>query len=245
MPGFVREDSRGQQSFFTSGWFPIAKLGEEAIGVVENLTLLVHRHGRRVFVGVAMETDLMAAITNHLALLGKSSEHTVSRCRHDGDLMSCSLETVAWNEPGRFDAVLVEHFEDPLNTQGTSEIACPCQHSNPLRFVPAEYYRHSPRLISLVESSPLYDPSHPAIASISTPNPTNTRFLPMTERSLVDIARFPNRGYRLPLNNFSSRCMRLEWESFLARIRLVLTLNRRSDDVRMHCQLPVRDSPRI
>lgn len=36
-----------------------------------------------------------------------------------------SLKTVTWDEPGCFDAILVKHLEDSLNTKSTSKVAYP------------------------------------------------------------------------------------------------------------------------
>lgn len=53
--------------------------------------LLLERHGDRVLVAVAVQADLVARVCDHPALFGEG------------------LERVAWDEPGRFDVVPLEH----------------------------------------------------------------------------------------------------------------------------------------
>ena len=56
--------------------------------------MLIDGHVGGVFVRVAVKSDLVAGITDHGTLFGEG------------------LETVPWDEPGGFDAVFLEEFEE-------------------------------------------------------------------------------------------------------------------------------------
>ena len=132
------------------------EIGQHAICLVEDIALLLDRHVFGVLVGVPVQTDLVACIT------------------HSGHLFREGLQGVAWDEPGGLDVVFLEEFQQTLCSHGRGPVPCRMLDS-PARTMS----RYSPRLISLVESSPPYEPSQPATASTSTPYVTRTRFLPI------------------------------------------------------------------
>jgi hypothetical protein len=106
---------------------------------------------------VAVQSNLMAGVGDHAALFWES------------------LERVAGDEPCRLDVVLFEHLEQSSDTDGSGEeawdadqFAChwECRlRGSKLRF---SNWSYIPREMSLVLSSPPYEPSHPATASMST-----------------------------------------------------------------------------
>lgn len=91
------------------------------------------------------------------------------------------LQAMTRNEPRGFDVIFVKQFQQSRNALSAREITCSekksiCDQQLGVQGVSPQD-SNIPREISLVESSPLYEPNHPAIASISTPYETRTRFL--------------------------------------------------------------------
>ena len=75
------------------------------------------------------------------------------------------LERMPGNEPSSLDFVFLEQFQESAYSNATGEEAwLPVSRAFQLAF--ASYHR--PREMSLVESSPPYEPSQPATASMST-----------------------------------------------------------------------------
>lgn len=74
---------------------------------------------------------------------------------------------MTWNEPGCLDVVLLKQFEETTSAMCTREkpyldkLQCYNMGTARSDFLPL--------LMSLVESSPPYEPNQPATASISTP----------------------------------------------------------------------------
>jgi hypothetical protein len=108
-------------------------------------------------VAVAVQSNLMAGVGDHAALLRES------------------LERVAGNEPCGLNVVLFKHLEQSSDTDCSGEetwdayqLACLLEYrlrGSKLRFL---NWSCIPREMSLVLSSPPYEPSHPATASMST-----------------------------------------------------------------------------
>lgn len=78
------------------------EFGQHAVGLVEHVPLLLDSHIGRVLVRVAVQTNFMARVSDSSHVLGEG------------------LQRVARNEPGGFDFVLVEQF------QQTPGSYCPC-----------------------------------------------------------------------------------------------------------------------
>lgn len=115
--------------------------------------LLLNGHILGVLVGIPVESNLVSCVANLFHLLWEG------------------LQRVTRNEPCCFDAVLVEELQQTPGSHGGCPNACSWGDVLGLVYI---YLRekkdhNSPRLMSLVESSPPYEPSHPATASTSTP----------------------------------------------------------------------------
>jgi hypothetical protein len=86
--------------------FATAEGGEEAIGFVEDVGLLLEGHGGGVFVAVAVEADFVAGVADHGAFFGEG------------------FEAMAGDEPGGFDVVFGEEGEEAAGADCASEEAC-------------------------------------------------------------------------------------------------------------------------
>ena len=73
--------------------------------LVHDSSLLLQRHGDGVLVAVAVQSDLMAGVGDHAALLWES------------------LERVAGDEPCGLDVVLFKHLEQSPDTDRSGEEA--------------------------------------------------------------------------------------------------------------------------
>jgi len=124
-----------------------AELGQHLICLVQHIALLVDCHVIRVLVTVSVQSDLMVFVSNCCTILWEC------------------LERVSGDEPCGFDVVLVEQLEQSLHTDGASEYSCRDSQTRQM----TRWEEELPLLMSLVESSPPYEPSHPATASMSTP----------------------------------------------------------------------------
>lgn len=115
-----------------SGRLTTAEIREQPEGLVQHIALLLERHVRRVLVRVPVQPDLMACVAHHGALLGER------------------LERVARDEPCRRYAVLFKQLEQSSRAEGAGE--------QTFAHVSCMFGRRvggcSPRLMSLVESSP-------------------------------------------------------------------------------------------
>lgn len=78
----------------------------QAVAFVHYGGLLLQRHGDWVFVGVAVKPDFMACFRNHAALFWEG------------------FEGVAGDEPGGFDVVFFEHFEEAPDADRPGEETC-------------------------------------------------------------------------------------------------------------------------
>lgn len=130
-----------------------SKLSQHPVGLVQNVPLLLNGHILGVLVGIPVESNLVSCVANLFHLLWEG------------------LQRVTRNEPCCFDAVLVEELQQTPGSHGGCPNACSWGDVLGLVYI---YLRekkdhNSPRLMSLVESSPPYEPSHPATASTSTP----------------------------------------------------------------------------
>lgn len=87
-----------------SSWrLAVLEIFDESVALVHDHSLLLNRHGRRIFMRVAMQTDLMALISDHSTLLWES------------------FQTVPWNEKGRLDVVFGKHLEQTTDSNGSSK----------------------------------------------------------------------------------------------------------------------------
>lgn len=98
-----------------------------------------------------MQTNLVVLVANRGAIFGER------------------FESVTGDEPRCFDAVLVEELEQTLHSDRAGKEACIKARLDDASIALAPGLK-IPLLMSLVESSPPYEPSQPATASMSTPN---------------------------------------------------------------------------
>jgi hypothetical protein len=125
-----------------------AEFCQHLVCLVQHIALLVDCHVVWVLMAVSMQSDLMALVPDCSAILWER------------------LEGVAGDEPCRLDVVFVVQFEQSLDTDCAGKDSC-CD-SQTRRLLTC-WEGNLPLLMSLVESSPPYEPSHPATASMSTP----------------------------------------------------------------------------
>jgi hypothetical protein len=129
---------------------------------VHDSSLLLQRHSNGILVAIAVQANLVAGVGDHAALFRES------------------LERVARDEPGGFDVVLFKHLEKAADTDRSGEEAwdylsvdsslenwASCLEVAVSRFLLSSWH-YVPREMSLVLSSPPYEPSQPATASMST-----------------------------------------------------------------------------
>lgn len=57
-----------------SGWFAATKVRQHFVGLIEDVSLLLHRHVHWVLVGVPVQADLVAGIPDHSTLFGEGLE---------------------------------------------------------------------------------------------------------------------------------------------------------------------------
>jgi hypothetical protein len=125
---------------------------------VHDSSLLLQRHSNGILMAVAVQANFVAGVGDHAALFRES------------------LERVAGDEPGGFDVVLFEHLEKATDADRSGEEALGILSGfsslaegwglTRLRCCIRKHYL--PREMSLVLSSPPYEPSQPATASMST-----------------------------------------------------------------------------
>ncbi|KAH3665707.1 hypothetical protein OGAPHI_003895 [Ogataea philodendri] len=88
-----------------------AEIGQQLESLVEHVFLLLQRHVGRVFMGISVESNLVASVSDHGTLLGER------------------LQRMARDKPGTFDVVPVKHFQHTWDTnvackQTTRNVAC-------------------------------------------------------------------------------------------------------------------------
>lgn len=82
----------------------VAELCQHLVRVIEDVSLLLDTHVDWIFVTVAVETNLMAFVTDHSTLLREG------------------LKTVTWNEPGSFHIILIEELEESFHTNSSGKV---------------------------------------------------------------------------------------------------------------------------
>jgi hypothetical protein len=125
-----------------------AELGQHLVCLVQHIALLIDCHVVWVLMTVSVQSNLMPFIPD---------------C---GTILWERLESVSRNEPCGFDVVFVVQFQQSLDTDCAGKDSC-CDSQTRRLLTCSE--GNVPLLMSLVESSPPYEPSHPATASMSTP----------------------------------------------------------------------------
>jgi hypothetical protein len=88
-----------------SSWRPAAELSEHAVRLIEDITLLLQGHIGRVLVGIAVESDFVATVSDQGALFGEG------------------FKRMAWDKPSCFHVVLLEEFEEAADTDCAGEHA--------------------------------------------------------------------------------------------------------------------------
>jgi hypothetical protein len=126
-------------------WFP-GEFSQHAICLIEDVSLLLDGHVHWVLVAIPVQSDLVTSIAYGCHVFGKR------------------LQTVPWDEPSCFDVVL-SLIRCCSFAHSASRTFLNIFRSRCVPTVPAKI----PRLMSLVLSSPPYDPSQPETASTSTP----------------------------------------------------------------------------
>jgi len=125
-----------------------AELGQHLVCLVQHIALLVDCHVVGILMTVSVQSNFMVFVSDCCTIFWER------------------LERVSGDEPCCFDVVLVEQLEQSLHTDGASEYSCRESQMKSM----TSWEDDLPLLMSLVESSPPYEPSHPATASMSTPS---------------------------------------------------------------------------
>lgn len=143
--------------------FP-TKVSQLLVCLVHDSMLLLQIHLCWILVRISMQATVRHSQPSFKAHPMGLYAHFVTRITNHLTFFPEGVERVPWDEPRRLDLVLVEELEETTDAYGAGKDAySPSQLSISLKLMAG-----IPRDMSLVESSPPYEPSHPATASMST-----------------------------------------------------------------------------
>ena len=150
---------------YIASWWLSTEVGEIFVGLIQDSMLLFNAHLDRILMRIAMEAsmDVFFQHDDHPPS-GVTPIHFMSCISYHSTFFGESVQGVSRNEPGGLDVVLCEQLQETANANRTSEETLDHSAQNSRKYIGIGI----PLEISLVESSPPYDPSQPATASMST-----------------------------------------------------------------------------